>query len=315
MDKILESQFNFTSAFFNNAIEKNKLFHSYLLTGNNNVAKYAFALNIARILNCTGDKTEDCNCLNCKWIKSNSHPAVMTFSPIDFIHINNGQKAKDRITVNQARFIKDELAKTSTYHRVIIITDAIEGKEAERDYEYLKKFNIKAPAVVGENDTERIWVPKSLNVNIFARETANTMLKTIEEPFDNVTFFFFANSTEDMLPTIVSRCQVVNLLSSPRVENDFSVIEKIINNYPAKDNLTSIMLAEHIKKISKENGLTILEILDLIKNFYLNNLQNYMENTSDYKQILIFLNKIENSEMQIKRYVDIDSVLENLFYI
>ena len=63
MDKILEDNFKFASDFFKSAIEKNRLFHAYLLTGNNNVAKYAFALNIARVLNCIGDKTENCQCL------------------------------------------------------------------------------------------------------------------------------------------------------------------------------------------------------------------------------------------------------------
>ena len=36
MDSILKRQFNFASDFFENAIHKDKLFHSYLLTGNDN---------------------------------------------------------------------------------------------------------------------------------------------------------------------------------------------------------------------------------------------------------------------------------------
>ena len=134
MDSILENNFKFTSDFFESAIQKDRLFHAYLLTGNNNIAKYAFALNIARILNCTGDKSENCQCLNCKWIRANSHPAVMTFSPIDFVHVNDRGQARENLTVAQARFIKEELAKTSTYHRVLIITDAIEGKEAQAEF-------------------------------------------------------------------------------------------------------------------------------------------------------------------------------------
>ena len=315
MNSILEKEFGFTSNFFNEAIKKDKLFHSYLLTGNNNVAKYAFALNIAKILNCTGDKTENCDCLNCKWIKNNSHPAVMTFSPIYFIHVNNGGKAKENISVNQARYIKDELGKSSVYHRVLIITDAVEGKEAQNDYEQMKHFGIKAPLEAGDSgENERIWAPKSLSANIFTTETANSLLKTIEEPFERVTFFFLANSKEDLIQTIVSRCQCVNIPSSPQKTGDYSIIEKITKNFPPKEHLTSIMMAECIKNIAKENDISETEILSLLENFYGQNLVNNIENPEKRRKILSFINKIKIAKTQINRHVDTDSVLENLFF-
>ena len=315
MNSILENEFCFTSNFFNEAIKKDKLFHSYLLTGNDNVAKYAFALDIARILNCCGDKTENCNCLNCKWIRNNSHPAVMTFSPIDFIHVNVGGKAKENISVNQARYIKDELSKSSVYHRVLIVTDAVEGKEAIEDYQKMSHFNIKPPLEAGKSgEEERIWAPKSLGVNIFTTETANALLKTIEEPFENVTFFFLANSTEDLIQTIVSRCQCVNIPSSPRKKRDYSLIDKITKNFPPKDNLTAIMMAEQVKNISKENDISEFEILTLIEDFYALNLQKTLSDTKKYREILSFLNRIEIAKMQINRHVEMDSVLENLFF-
>ena len=315
MDSILEKKFKFTSGFFNNAIKKDKLFHSYLLTGNNNAAKYVFALNIARVLNCTGDKSENCNCLNCKWIKNNSHPAVMTFSPIDFVHVNEGGKAKENISVAQARFIKEELNKTSTYHRVLIITDAVEGKEAQDGYAKLQKYGVKPPLEAGNTgEEERIWAPKSLSVNIFTTETANALLKTIEEPFENVTFFFLANSKEDLLQTIVSRCQCVNIPSAPDKGKDFSLIEKIIKNFPAKDSLTAVMLSDCVKNISKENDLSILDVLEIIEDFYGENLSDNLQSAQNYRAILTFLNKIEIAKMQLGRYVNPDSVLENLFF-
>ena len=314
MNNILQNEYNFAFEFFKNAIEKNKLFHAYLLTGNNNVAKYAFALNIARILNCIGDKTENCQCLNCKWIRNNAHPAVMTFSPIDFVHVNDKGQARENLTVAQARFIKEELAKTSTYHRVLIITNAIEGKEAQEEFKEMKKFDIAAPVQANqEENLERIWVPKSLTQNIFTTETANTLLKTIEEPFENVTFFFLANSPEDLIQTIVSRCQMVNIPSSINIQKDYSILEKIIKNYPAKDDLTAILMAEHVKALSKEHDLSLVEILELLEGFYGENLQNNLQNPKIYREAVIFLNKLEEAKNQLNRYVNPDSVLENLF--
>ncbi len=314
MDRILQEQFKFTADFFESAISKGRLFHSYLLTGNDNCAKYAFALNIARILNCTGDKSENCQCLNCKWIRSNSHPAVMTFSPIDFVHVNDGGKARENLTVAQARFIKEELGKTSTYHRVLIITDALEAKEAINDYPNLKKLGAKAPATASADPTEeRIWAPKSLKPNIFTTETANTLLKTIEEPFENVTFFFLANSPEDLISTIVSRCQCVNIPSSQKVTHDYSIIEKLVRNYPAKDELSAIILAEHVKNLSKEHDMPLFEILEILEDFYYENLQNNLQNKENYRNLVTFLNKVEVAKTQLNRYVNPDSVLETLF--
>ena len=316
MDSILEENFKFAATFFDNAISKDKLYHSYLLTGNNNVAKYAFALNIARILNCEGDKSENCQCLNCKWIRNNSHPAVMTFSPIDFIHVNEKGKAQKNISANQARYIKNELAKSSVYHRVIIITNATEGNEAAKGFEQLQKYNIKPPLEAGEESNEnRIWMPLSIKQDIFTPAAANTLLKTVEEPFDKVTFFFLANTKEDVIDTIVSRCQVVNIPSAPQVTFDYSLIEKITKNFPAKDTLTSILMAEHIKNISKEYSLSFLEILEIIEHYYSENLKNNLQKIKNYRVILTFLNKLELAKNQLKSKVNEDSVLENLFFI
>ncbi len=313
MDKVLQDKFKFTSDFFENAISKDRLFHSYLLTGNDNCAKYAFALNIARLLNCTGDKSESCQCLNCKWIRSNSHPAVMTFSPIDFVHVNDGGKARENLTVAQARYIKEELGKTSTYHRVLIITDAVDGKDAA-DYPALKELGVTAPVVAGSDASEeRIWAPKSLKINIFTTETANTLLKTIEEPFENVTFFFLANSPEDLISTIVSRCQCVNIPSFKHITHDYSIVDKIVRNYPAKDELSAIMIAEHVKSLSKEHDMPLIEILEILEDFYYENLQNNLQNKENYRLLVTFLNKIEIAKVQLNRYVNPDSVLETLF--
>ena len=55
--------------------------------------------------------------------------------------------------------------------------------------------------------TRRVWVviePERLNV-----EAANTFLKSLEEPPSHVHFILVSDEPERVLPTIVSRCQVV----------------------------------------------------------------------------------------------------------
>lgn len=45
--------------------------------------------------------------------------------------------------------------------------------------------------------------------------SANAFLKTLEEPSSNVCFILLANNSNNVLPTIVSRCQIFNFKSLP----------------------------------------------------------------------------------------------------
>ena len=317
--KSLKEKYELSSKFFENAINENRLFHSFLLTGQNPYAQYAFALEIARILNCQNGGEENCECQNCRWIKKNSHPAVMTFSPIDFIHVNEKGEAKKNITVNQSRFIINELAKTSVYHRVLIFTNAKEGKEYEKEYNYMKEnFDIVPPKKVSaENQeiNEHIWINQHLDKTILTSETANMLLKTIEEPFENVTFFFLCKTEEDMLSTIKSRCQVVHINDIKHENLDFSILEKVIRNVPVKDNLTAVRLAEHLKELMAENNLTNIQLLSLIENYFYQALRENISDNQYRRNITEFLKKINTAKIQIKQYVDETSALENLFLL
>ena len=72
---------------------KEKLANAYMFTGSSIMDMYFLALETARILNCH-DKTENCACSSCSWIRQNRHPTVITISPIDYIHANKDGKPK-----------------------------------------------------------------------------------------------------------------------------------------------------------------------------------------------------------------------------
>lgn len=56
-------------------------------------------------------------------------------------------------------------------------------------------------------------------------ETANSMLKFLEEPVNNVIAILMTNNYNNILPTIISRCQIVKLNSV----NTFNIDEEILN--------------------------------------------------------------------------------------
>lgn len=56
-------------------------------------------------------------------------------------------------------------------------------------------------------------VVEEANQESLHRSAANSLLKTIEEPRSEVLMIFFADVVNDVLPTITSRCQKINMLS------------------------------------------------------------------------------------------------------
>lgn len=81
------------------------------------------------------------------------------------------------------------------------------------------------------------------NVHEATEEALNAFLKSLEEPQENIYFALTAPSTNSLLPTIVSRCQILKIRNStPEAVTQFEIRNKdqIINflNLKTNDKLT-----------------------------------------------------------------------------
>ena len=63
-----------------------------------------------------------------------------------------------------------------------------------------------------------------LNQQNFQAETANSLLKIVEEPQPGVTFIFLTRYIDDLLPTIISRSQCFFVPAKDNTLKDFSII-------------------------------------------------------------------------------------------
>jgi hypothetical protein len=179
------------------AFTRGRLAQAYLLTGNALDDKWALVLSLARHLNCLKSKEGadgacfskplDACCINCRWIANREHPQAL-------LELNNDTSKSGKISVESARALCQELAKSSQYYRVAVV----------------------------ENSTQ----------DIFHRPAANALLKTIEEPKSPCLIFFFALSPEDVLATVVSRCQVIRL-NSVNFEAEGTVSNKTYCSLPS----------------------------------------------------------------------------------
>jgi len=92
------------------------------------------------------------------------------------------------------------------------------------------------------------------NIHEATEEALNAFLKNLEEPQENLSFILTAPSAKKVLPTIVSRCQVVRILDDkyvgaegePEKFLDLSVTEKLNYIDRIRDRKEAIELADNL---------------------------------------------------------------------
>lgn len=275
--KELRENYPFLTEYFEQGLknEIRSISHSILFYGQDIETQYNLATEIARLLNCKEDRAENCNCLNCNWIREKQHPEVLTISRID--NKPSDDESKTVISVKQSQMIKNSLLNTSDYHRVFIFCDAKIEK-------------------VGD---EEKWIPLGLNETNFQQETANSLLKIIEEPPENTTFFFLTRDKNDLIETIISRSQSFFVPSFNADSRDYSTIAELFEDYPQIERKDSLDLAQSLFSLSKEQGSE--EILTQIQNFMYALLKSNLDNTMLKNKILSDLKEVEMAKLQIEK--------------
>ncbi len=313
---IIKSRQPFASEFLESALTpgREKLANSYLLTGSNMLDMYFLAVETARILNCES-KTANCNCTSCQWVKQNRHPAMTTISPIDYIHANNDGKPKTVVTINQARHLKQSLNVSSRYHRVIVFTGAAEGKEydaqSEIQWEGFREF-ISPPVLEGSDSKRNSWIPLPLTYKTFHSEPANALLKILEEPPPNVTFFFLTRDREDMIDTIVSRSQIIPLKYNAQKSQTSEVLGGFFRVFPPKTKSEAVSFSERLMEIAKENSMSIENLLDLIQEHLILQVKQNCSDIDFCHNNIRRLKSLQKAKIELKSYVNPQAVMDSL---
>jgi len=342
--KKLKIEQPFATKFFEAALnsENGKFSHAYMFTGSDPMAQYNLAMQIARVLNCQNSyrhceqskvipnsinnewiassqaslsDDNNCTCVNCSWVKQNRHPSVITISPIDYCYGNEGGKPKTEITIAQSRYLKRALSTASQYHRVIIFTDAEEGKEqASKAAALWKNYEgeLTPPCIDMSEEMRENWIPKPLTTKVFDSAAANSLLKTIEEPSGNITFFFLTKDKEDMIETIVSRTQVIPMPSRNKETLDLSILENFFKVFPPKNNAEAIAYSERLLELAKENACAEKDLLIIMQEYMRGLLKANAKNKEISVKIIENIEKIQQAQNQITNYVNTQAIFDSL---
>ncbi len=314
MNQILSNKYSYLCNFFETAQKQNRLFHSLIFHGSNQYMQYLMGLEIARILNCNEDGRSDCDCQNCRWIRENKHPAVITVSKID----NKSDLSKTVISEEQINGVLDTLINSSDYHRVFIFCDAQMKKlsdEEKREYFEFKESGYSLPQ---SDDEDKIWYPSGLNQNCLSSVAANSMLKSIEEPPSNVTFIFLTNNKEDLLQTIVSRSQAFYIPDVKNIVYNTSFLEKFFVDYPKFNHINPLDFSSFLLKYQVENNFEAKYIIDCIQQYLLNiakqNFTLHFNNKVLLNMIYKDIEKTEEFKKMLDTYIKEQIVYETLAF-
>lgn len=255
--------------------------HCILLYGNDLNAQYEIALEAARMLNCKGSRTPDCECLNCRWIRENNHPEVRTISKVD--NKPSDDDAKTVISIAQARMIKNDLLITSEYHRVLIFCD----KNKDGSIAPLNEIN-------------------------FPEAAANALLKTFEEPPSGTTFFFLTKDKSDVITTVLSRAQSFFVPSKLQEDRDFSLVKDLMDF--SQEAERSQVLDFNEKLLALVSEYEPVQILTQMQNYIGAILTNPDLNRVQKYKFINNMKAIENAKKQLGVNMNIQTVCENLSF-
>lgn len=276
--------------YFENGIqdENKNISHCLLFWGPDIKSQCELALEVARLLNCSKDGEEVCDCLNCRWIKEQTHPAVKIYTRLDFkdgTDDEDSTKGKKNINISQAKSIINELAVTSDYHRVYIFCD---------------------------RDDDGNLLP--LNQVNFPEATSNALLKTFEEPPKNTTFIFLTNDKTDIISTVVSRAQSFFVPSKLEDNCTYNLVESVISNYWQIERGKVLDFENNILKLMSENEP--MEIFTQIQNYMLATMKANSENKQLFYRLMRDIKFVEDAKLQISLTpaMGLMAVVENLAF-
>lgn len=311
----IKNNLKFINEYFSLLIggEKKKFPQSLIFYGEDVFAQYLLALNLARILNCKETKSTNCNCLNCNWVKDNNHPAVITVSKLDFKPDDDG--AKTVISVKQTQAIKNLISTTSEYHRVFIFCDAEIKTPNSKEKEQINEFKQNGYSLPFEdNENEKFWIPNGITRKVFQEESANSMLKAIEEPPANTTFIFLTKDKSDLIETIISRSQNFYVPSVHSQNADTSLISQELRYYPEIDRLEINNIAAKLLANADAANCTPNELLTQFQQFIKQTALANSDNPTIVDKMLEDIRILSETQSQLKSYIKPQLALENAIY-
>lgn len=242
---------------------QSRLPHSLLLSGTDGSGSLALALAFCKYIMCSGVKTDDScgECDNCSKISSFIHPDLHYSYPI----INSdGAKTSDAFIEKWRQTLKE-----NPFMNLSEWMDSIKDKDevnkqgnitAEECRAIIRKLSLKA--FEGGKKIMLVWLPE------FMGNSSNILLKLVEEPPEDTHFILISEEINKILPTVISRSQIVNI---PPFKTD-EIFTYLKSSHNLNDND-----ATNISYISKGNLNLAISLIDETETEYTSKMRSWFQ--------------------------------------
>ena len=179
--------------------------NSVLLYGQSGIGKFEFSIALAKALLCESPAIKNsrpCNhCEACHWFDFGNHPDFSSLVPETHRkHLPHGEFDVDGEVTKKSKSTRDDSDGD--------LTDKKEKKNISIEE---TRSAIEGLSIGSHRGGNRVILIYPLEM--LRSDSANTLLKSLEEPPANTIFILLADRLDRVLPTIRSRCR---LLSAPR---------------------------------------------------------------------------------------------------
>lgn len=192
--------------FLISTVKENRISHAQLFLGKEGYGSLALAIAYAQYIMCSNKQEHDAcgECASCRRIKKLEHPDLHFVFPTVGTKNSVALISDDFIDQWRGFVIENPYA---TYQHWLNSIDAansqgiIKVREAES---IVRKLNLKS--FEAEFKIMILWLPEKMN-----SESANKLLKLIEEPPEKTLFILVSINSEFIIKTILSRTQLVKI--------------------------------------------------------------------------------------------------------
>ena len=243
------------------SVREERVSHAQLFAGPEGCGGMALALAYARFVSCENRSENDScgTCKSCVKYEKMIHPDLHFVFPVI-----KGKKATDPVSDN---YIEEwrEFVRKSPYFTINDWFDSIEVGNAQgmifasEAAEIIKKLSLKT--FEADYKIMIIWLPEKMHLS-----TSNKLLKMIEEPPDKTLFLLVSEEPDKVIPTILSRCQLVKIPSFSNNDIEKYLIQRFSLASEKAYDISRVSNGNIIRAIElSENEDSILSNLDYFK--------------------------------------------------
>ena len=164
------------------------------------------------------------------------------------------------------------------------------------------------------------------SADLMSVSAANTILKFLEEPEENIVGFFITDRINSILPTISSRCELINIRYGNKTALDLLNItgEEFDNLYDKAVNILKILSydtkykmmsrSDEISKYEREDLLKIFKIIYRIYVIKFENIVNNEYNNVEYAEGILSLIEEDDVSTIVNRIKILEEFIDDFKY-